>query len=136
MNQALQMLQPATPADEIGSITGHIVDYVKLLLVLGAILILAYLTIRFWMPRMAGVKGLYAGPISVAARFPLESKKSLYVVKVGAEFFLIGTSEQQIQLLASLDADKVEPFLVRNPRAETAGEFSRLLKKLRRSQEH
>ncbi len=117
-----------TPADEIGSLTQQAVDYFKLLLVLAAILILAYLTIRFWVPNLMGVKALQSGPIRVVARFPLEPRKNLYIVRVGSDFFLIGTSEGKIHYLTTLDSDKVEPFLQQEARTEFGGEFGRLLK--------
>ena len=130
---ALLLLQLASPSEQIESVTGQILDYVKLLLVLAGILILAYVTIRFWIPKMMGIKTLHSGPIEVSARFPLEPKKNLYIVKIGSEPFLIGTSEERIHFLTALEAEKLEPFLQHAElESEQGRDFGRLLRRLRR----
>src|SRR5687767_737934 len=102
----LLISQAGNPADEIGLMTGQTLDYIKFLFVLGGILILTYVAVRFWMPRIIGMKNPLSGPIRIVARFPLEPKKNLYIVKTGPEFFFIGTSEDKIHYLTSLDPDK------------------------------
>lgn len=105
---ALVLLQAASPAEEVSNLTGPVVDYVRFFLVLGGILVLAYVTLRFWLPRLAGVPRPGAGPIQVVARYAIEPRKSLYIVKTAGEYLLIGVTEQGINLLKSLDAAAVE----------------------------
>jgi hypothetical protein len=58
-------------------------DYLRLILVLGGILILAVVAIRFWIPR-AGILGRpQSGNLEICARLPLEVNKTLYVIRAG-----------------------------------------------------
>ena len=79
------LLLQATPsaADQLNSINSQIVQYVEVLLALAGVLILAYLTLRVGLPRMFGMRTSGSGPIQVVARYPLEPKKVLYLVKAG-----------------------------------------------------
>ena len=130
MTPALYLLQ--TPADQVSSLNRQVMDYLQLILVLGAVLLLAYLTLRFWLPRMAGLPRASSGPIQVVARLGLEPRKSLYVIKTGAEFFLIGTSESEIHYLTGLDPAGIEPLLAQAPeKRQTGSEFLKVLKGLR-----
>jgi flagellar protein FliO/FliZ len=127
----LGLLQ-VNPADQVGAMNSQILDYVKLLLVLAGILILVYLSIRFWIPKLTGLGGLSSGPIRVLARFPLEPRKGLYIIKAGKQHFLIGTSENGIHCLASLDPADVEPYLTPGETGrQMPGNFAGLLKRLR-----
>src|SRR5215813_7599405 len=96
-------LQTRLPVDEFTSVSMGILDYLKLLLVLAGILVLAYVGIRFVIPRMMGVHVSAAGPIQVLARYPLEPKRTLYAIKAGSDVLLIGSSESGLQLLKELD---------------------------------
>jgi flagellar biosynthetic protein FliO len=102
---ALQVLQPA---DEIGFINSQAFSYLKLVFVLGAILILAYLSVRFWLPRLSGLRSSSAGPIQIAGRLPIEPRKTLYIIRTGQECFLIGTSDNDIHYLTSLNSVQAE----------------------------
>lgn len=105
------------PADQLTSLNAQIVQYIEVLLALGAVLVLAYIVLRIGLPRMFGMRTQSAGPIQVAARYPLEPKKTLYLVKIGAQLFLIGTSETQLQYLAAVSSENAEEMLesVQNP---------------------
>src|SRR6516225_11854691 len=78
-------------------------DYAKTLLVLGAILILAFVVVRFWIPRLAGFRTLSSEHIEVLARYSLEPRKTLYVVRAGKAMILLASSEQAVQFMTALD---------------------------------
>jgi flagellar biogenesis protein FliO len=127
--------QTTNPSGEIGWVANEFTSLLRLVLILAGILILAFFVLRFAVPKFFGVDHLRTGPITVVARYALEPRKNIYVVQVGTEFFLVGTSETNIQFLTSLDSGKVESALA-EPKlnAPERSEFSRLLRGLRRSQ--
>jgi len=74
--------------------------------------LLAYLILGKMLPKLlqmtpAGQVGLTAtapkGLIKLLDRLPLDAKRSLFIVKVEEEFFLVGVTEQSMQMLAKLD---------------------------------
>jgi flagellar biosynthetic protein FliO len=127
--------QTANPSGDIGWVGSEFTSLLRLVLVLAGILILAFFVLRFAIPRFFGVDNFRTGPITVVARYSLEPRKSLYIVQVGTEFFLVGTSETNVQFLTSLDAGKVESALAQsNLKPPEGSEFARLLRGLKRSQ--
>ena len=129
---ALWLLQAVDPSREIGSISSELVDYVKLILTLALVLVLAFVGLRFWLPRITGLRNIASGPIRVVARYPLEPRKNLYIVRAGGGYFMVGTSETGVHYLNSLDSSQVEASLAQE---EPAGsnEFGNLLKAFKRS---
>lgn len=105
------LLQAANPAEELGSVTGQALELVRVLFILAAVVLLAYVAVRHWLPRVAGLRNLENGPIQILARTPLEPKKTLYLLKVGSEVLLVGTSENQLHFLKSLDPETARPLL-------------------------
>jgi flagellar protein FliO/FliZ len=130
------LLQPASapggPVQEIHNINGEILDYIKLLVILAGILILAWVGLRHWLPKLSGMRGLDAGPIRIMARMPLEPRKTLYIVKAGDQYMLLGASDTQVSFLKELPAESIEAILARPaPTAPAPGGFSQLLARLR-----
>jgi flagellar biogenesis protein FliO len=114
----------------VGTETG---DYLRLMLVLAGVLLLAYAALRYLLPRLTGVTRGASGPIKVVARLGIEPRKNLYIVQAGSEFLLIGTSENQMQRLASLDGASLDLNVPSNGvKSGAGGEFSRLVASLRR----
>ncbi len=106
-------LLQVSAADQVGALNNSILDYVKLLFILAGILVLAWIGLRYWMPRLSGMTAIASGnAIQVVARQALEPRKTLYVVKAGGEYLLLGSSEQEMQLLTRLDSAAVEAELV------------------------
>ncbi len=105
------LLQTVNPAEELGSVTGQALDLVRVLFILAAVLLLAYVAVRYWLPRLTGFKNLEASPIQILARTPLEPKKNLYLLKIGSEVLLVGTSEEHLHFLKSLDPETVGRLL-------------------------
>lgn len=128
------LLQAANPAEELGSVTGQALQLVRVLFILAAVALLAYVAVRHWLPRVMGLRNLEAGPIQILARTPLEPKKNLYLLKVGSEILLVGTSEDQLHLLKALDPANARPFLESLPTtaAPDARKFQDVLQELKR----
>jgi flagellar biogenesis protein FliO len=97
-------LEPASSvSDQLGSINSQIVQYIEVLCGLGGVLVLAYLTLRVGLPWFFGTRNRANGPIEVLARYALEPRKSLYLVKAGSQVFLIGTAENQVEYLTAVN---------------------------------
>jgi flagellar protein FliO/FliZ len=105
------LLQAANPAEELGSVTGQALGLMRFLFILAAVVLLAYVAVRHWLPRLTGLKNLETGPIQILARTPLEPKKTLYLVKIGPEVLLVGTSENNLHFLKALDPETTRPLL-------------------------
>jgi len=131
MIYGLWMFQATDPASELGAINSGVVEYIKLILVLGLILALAFVVLRFGLPRLAGAHNLAPGVIQVAARYALEPKKSLYVIRVGEDYCLVGTTESGMHYLAALAPDHIETALAQSIPAPQA-RFAALMQSLRR----
>ena len=120
-------MMPAA-AFQLTSVSSSAFEYVEVLVALGAVLVLAYLTLRVGLPRILGMRSSAIGPIKVVARYPLEPKKTLYLVKAGSQILLIGTSENQVQYLTALAPENAAEVLASAPREEPQRrEFRELL---------
>ena len=102
-------------ADPLAPMNSQLVQYFEVLLGLVGVLILAYLTLRAGLPWMFGMRNQGKGPIDVVARYALEPKKVLYLVKAGSQVFLVGTAENQIEYLTTV-ADDNAAEIVRSVR--------------------
>jgi flagellar biogenesis protein FliO len=129
----LACLLQANPSEELG-VTGQALELVRVLFILAAVVLLAYVAVRHWLPRLTGLKKPGDGPIQVLARTPLEPKKTLYLLKVGSEVLLVGTSENQLHFLKALDLETARPFLEAFPSTEVpnATKFQDVLQELKR----
>ncbi len=123
----------ADPAGDLSAINSGILDYIKLLAVLGGILLFAFLALRWWLPRMQGARAMASGPIQVAARCSLEPRRNLYIIQAGEEYVLVATSETGVHLLTALDAAQVRSALDAPPPLKPEPEFARLVRALKRS---
>ncbi|MGI3000836.1 flagellar biosynthetic protein FliO [Vibrio alginolyticus] len=93
----------------------------SLVLVIGVILLLAWLLKRMQVPAMGQQKGL-----RIVSQLPVGTKERIAVVQVGQEQFLVGITSQSIQTLAKLDKPLKEEELATNA---FATQFSQLIKK-------
>jgi flagellar biogenesis protein FliO len=107
------------------------VDYLKLILILGGILIVAFLTLRFWIPKLARVNRDASGPIQVVARFLLEPNKTLYVLAIGQARMLVASSEAGVQLIQPLAAQDLEQAASNKDEADHENTFERLLQSIK-----
>ena len=95
-------------------------EYVRLMLVLCGILAFAVVAIRFWLPKMSRWNKPASGPIEVCARFPLEPRRTLYIVKAANSYMLLASSEAGVQHLAALSADECSSLRQKSETAPSA----------------
>jgi len=126
------LLQAVNPGEELGSVTSQAFDLVRVFFILGAVLLLAYVAVRHWLPRLTGLKNLETSPIQILARTPLEPKKNLYLLKIGSEVLLVGTSEGHLHFLKSLDRETVGPLLQSVPSVPDTKRFRGVLEELKK----
>jgi len=124
----------AAATEELGSVTGQVFDFVRVFFVLLGVLLLAYVVVRHWLPRLSGFRVSGTSPIQILCRTGLEPKKNLYLLKVGTEVLLVGTAENHIHLLKSLDTKNAASLLESLPSAPQRedGRFLNLLSDLRK----
>jgi flagellar biosynthetic protein FliO len=94
--------------DGAGSLPGFGGSLAISLVSLGVVCVIAYVTLRFLGRRGLGKPG---GPIKVMARYPLEPRRSLYVIETAGRCFLIGVGDGPMTMLAELGAAEVEASL-------------------------
>jgi flagellar protein FliO/FliZ len=116
--------------DALSPLSTGWLDYAKTLLVLGGISVLAFVAVRFWLPRLARFRSSASNHIQVYARYPLEPRKTLYIVKAGKSMMLLGSSNEGLQFMTSLDEAGFESSTV-NPTPSADGKFNRLLRSIK-----
>jgi flagellar biogenesis protein FliO len=84
------------------------VDYAKTLLVLVGICLIALVAVKMLVPRLKGLAMPASSSINVFARYPLEPRKTLYLVKAGKDVVLLATAGETVQFMTTLDPDGFE----------------------------
>jgi flagellar biogenesis protein FliO len=122
------------PVDQLVAMNSQIVQYIAVLLALVGVLVLAYVTLKVGLPRIFGMHTSGTGPIRVLARYPLEPKKTLYLVETGSQVFLLASSESGVTYLTPVEAvNAAEMFDVKPAAQPPHKEFRRLLAWFQRS---
>ena len=111
MSEMLAVLQVSTAEQALSSANSETFLYLQVLFVLVLVSALALVVLRVGLPRFAGMRKLVSGAIRVEARYSLEPKKNLYIVRIGPDYYLVGTTESGMQYLTALDAGHVEAAL-------------------------
>ena len=124
------------PVDQLIAINSQIVQYIAVLLALAGVLVLAYVTLKIGLPRILGLNPSSNGPMRILARFPLEPRKTLYLMEMGSQVFLLASSDNNVTYLTAVDPENVSQ-IVAHERARSAPrkEFRQLLTWLQRSEE-
>ncbi|MBI1352759.1 MAG: hypothetical protein GC160_00325 [Acidobacteria bacterium] len=102
-------------------------DYFKVLLVLAALVAGAYALVRYAGPRVPHAAG-GAGPVRVLGRYPLEPRKTLYLVRVGEQTLLVGAAEGSLSLLHTVPEGSID--LAAFERPKVSGAFLEKLREL------
>ncbi|MEQ8273146.1 MAG: flagellar biosynthetic protein FliO [Deltaproteobacteria bacterium] len=86
---------------------------VQMVLVLAVVCALAYLLLGKVLPKLMRVQTPTAPHrmLEVVDRLPLDPRRSIMVIKLGERFFLVGATEQGINLLSRLETEEVEDAL-------------------------
>jgi|SRR3954471_23431174 flagellar biogenesis protein FliO len=122
------------PGEAVTSTGSQLLAYGEVLLALAGVLVLAYVVLRVGLPRMMGMPSSKGGPIEIVARHPLEPKKTLYLVRMGPQLFLIAASDTQVQFLTSVAPENVEELLASVKVAEPQGKiFRQVMSQFRQS---
>jgi flagellar biogenesis protein FliO len=87
------------------------IEYLKLAGVLALVVGMAFVALRFWLPKLTGIRAAKSGPMRIAWSLVLEPRKTLYIVRAGSDYVLVAASEAGVQFLASLDAGRMEAEL-------------------------
>jgi hypothetical protein len=126
----------AVPAG-IGSVSSEILEYVKLVAILAAVVAFGVFVLRVWAPRLTGASAAGNGPLQVIWRMHLEPRKTLYVVRAGSGYLLLAASDAGVEFLIDLNAAEIESIMqVPSGRPATGSGFSALMRSLRRRQLH
>jgi flagellar biogenesis protein FliO len=125
-----------SPVDQLVAINSQIVQYIAVLLALAGVLVLAYVTLKIGLPRLFGMNPSASGPIRVLARFPLEPRKTLFLMEMGSQVFLLASCDNSVTYLTAVDPENVAQITA-NERAKVPvrKEFRQLLAWLQRSGE-
>ncbi len=95
---------------------------------LGLVCLLIYFLLRKVLPRIIQMPGIRNRTVKIIERLPLDQKKSLVVVEIQDKAFLLGCSENSINILMELDREKME---TKPPAAAgSSGSFDSVLKKI------
>lgn len=90
----------------------------RTLIVLGMVVMMAYVSLNWGLRKMLGLKAPSAGTgsvLSVIERVPLDQRRSLFVVKAAGEYLLVGGSEGSLGLISKLDTAEVERLRAEKP---------------------
>lgn len=124
-------------ANEHGVPKSYVGQLLQTVFMLVAVCALAYLVLGKLVPRLlgmtaAGRRALVATPsqgvLHVVDRLPLDPRRSLMVVRVGDEHFLVGLAEQSMTMLARLDDTRFD-VTPPTPTPSVLGSFGRLLER-------
>lgn len=96
---------PATPASGLGF--GWL--FIKMLIVLVIVCLFAIIMLKYVVPRLGLAGKMQAGKyIHLLSRLSLDPRKNLWIVRVGARHFLLGSGDGAVTKIAELDAKDVE----------------------------
>lgn len=84
-------------------LTRYVVETIVTLLAVVALSIVLLSALR-----RAGV-GKAAGPLELVARLPLDGRRAVYLVRVGATVYVVGASDNAIQKLGELPQGSLPP---------------------------
>jgi len=101
----------------------------RTLVVLGMVVMLAYVSLNWGLRKILGLKPAAAGGnvVNVIERVPLDQRHTLFVVKAASEYLLVGGSDGSLGLISKLDTAEVDKLRAEAPPPLT---LSPLLQKL------
>lgn len=82
-------------------------DYLQLLAALAVTLGMVYVVLRYVLPRMQFGRPRADSLIRVRSTYPLEPRKTLYIVEAGSETLLIGSTGDSLITLATIPKDSL-----------------------------
>lgn len=82
--------------------------FVKMVIVLGIVIVLALIVLKFLAPKFRGSEGDF---FEVVGRTKLDAKKSLYLIRALKRYHIIGMSEHGISNIGEVSPEEMEGFL-------------------------
>lgn len=90
----------------------------KMIVVLGAVSLLAYLSLGKLLPKLMRVQAPTANRriLEVVDRLPIDHRRSIMIIRTGPDlYFLVGVTDQGISMLSRLDAGEVGTAIAAEP---------------------
>lgn len=87
--------------------------FLKMVVVLGGVCVLAYLLLGKLLPRLMKIESPVARNhiMTVIDRLPLDQRRAILILRIGDGYFLVGAADNGITLLSRLDAAEVSDAL-------------------------
>ena len=86
-------------------------DYAKTLLVLAGICLVALVVAKVLLPRLTGFVAPASYPIHILATYPLEPRKTLYLVRTGKTVILLASSSEAVHFMATLNPEDFQDIV-------------------------
>jgi flagellar biogenesis protein FliO len=96
-------------------------DYAKTLLVLVGICLLALVAVKVLLPRLTGFVTPSSSHIHVLARYPLEPRQTLYLVRTGKTVVLLAASAEAVHFMTTLNPEDFQDIAAPAPTDVTSG---------------
>lgn len=80
-----------------------IIAFLKLLIMLPLVIILAYLVIRYALPRLSGTVTMKGSHLQIVDRLVFSAKSSIIVVKAADNYYLLVNNDGVTSLIKELD---------------------------------
>lgn len=82
--------------------------FLQMLLVLLIVCIGAVVALKFFLPRFLGNRRFNKGEhFELIARYCLDIRRALYLVRIGKKFFVLGGSEHGMNLISEVSKDEL-----------------------------
>lgn len=98
-----------------------LISSLKLLLALLVVILLAYISLKFTNTYLSGQNQIKN--IQVIERVPIHNKSSLCLVKIGEKYMVIGVSENNFQVLKTLEENEIKNWKIQNGKISFAEAF-------------
>ena len=102
-------LDDGTDGADAPESTGYLLF--KTLVVLGVVVAFIYLTLNVGARKLLKLGPARSALVKVVDRVALDPKKSLYVLEVGGEYLLVGSSEHALNFISKLEPEQVQKVL-------------------------
>jgi flagellar biogenesis protein FliO len=107
--------------DAPASATSMWADYAKTLLVLVGICLLALVAVKVLLPRLSRFATPSSNHIHVFARYSLEPRKTLYLIRTGNTVVLLAASAEAVHFMTTLNPEDFQDIAAPAPTDTTSG---------------
>ena len=83
----------------------------KMLIVLVLVCLIAIFTLRFFLPKLSGFRTEEGDFIQILRRIPLEPRKSIFLIRVGERYHLLGVADQNVNHLMEVPLEEIKDLL-------------------------